>query len=271
MKKAILSLLLFGCVILMVTTGLWVVRYFLDGKAQQDAFSALGEETQQKEENPDLGQISQFVSGLLPLPTAEPEEQPENEQPSHNISSLREKNSDCIGWITVPGTSIDYPIMWTPDDPEKYLHTAFDRTYSDYGVPFLDYRCSEDSDVLIFYGHNRFDGSMFTPIIYFPEKSVLDEHRVVWVELENEVREYELFASLKITADSNLYTPYGGGGFLDAVRFECPYDIGDIPADSQFIMLSTCDVSRKDGRTVVIGYLKNSTESEVTVHETEKE
>lgn len=272
MKKAILSLVLFGCVILMSASGFWMARYFMDSKAQQEAFSTLGEETtQQKGEIPDLGQISQFVTGLLPFPTAEPEDKTESERPNHNILSLREKNPDCIGWITVPGTVIDYPLMWTPDDPEKYLYADFDGSYSDYGVPFLDSRCSSDSGNLILYGHNRFDGSMFTPIIYFPDRSVLDEHRVIWLELENEVREYELFASLKITADSDLYTPYGGGGFLDTVRFECPYDIGDIPADSQFITLSTCDVSRENGRTVAIGYLKKATGSEVDPIEMEKE
>lgn len=258
MKKALLSLLLFGCVILMSASGFWMVRYFLTSKAQQDAFSQLGAEvTQGQEKKPNLGQISQFVSGLLPLPAVEPE------QPSHDVKKLCEKNPDCIGWVTVPGTVIDYPLMHTPNDPEKYLHTDFQGEYSDYGVPFLDSRCSFDSGNLILYGHNRFDGSMFTPIVYFPDRSVLDEHRTVYVELENEVREYELFASFKITADSQLYTPFGGGGFLDAVREACPYDCGDIPADSQFLTLSTCDVSRENGRIIAVGVLKNTISKEV--------
>lgn len=272
MKRAVLSLLLFCCVILMSASGFWMVRYFLTSKAQQDAFSQLGAEvTQGQEKNPNLGQISQFVSGLLPmpwalptaLPTAEPEQNAEPEHPSHDVKALREKNPDCIGWVTVPGTVIDYPLMHSPQDPEKYLHTAFDGTASDYGVPFLDSRCSLTSGNLILYGHNRFDGSMFTPIVNFPDKSVLDEHRTVYVELENEVREYELFASFKITADSELYTPFGGGGFLDAVREACPYDCGDIPADSQFVTLSTCDVSRENGRIIAVGVLKNTISKEV--------
>lgn len=264
MKKALLSLLLFGCVILMSASGFWMVRYFLTSKAQQDAFSQLGAEvTQGQEKKPNLGQISQFVSGLLPLPAVEPEQNTEPEQPSHDVKKLCEKNPDCIGWVTVPGTVIDYPLMHTPNDPEKYLHTDFQGEYSDYGVPFLDSRCSFDSGNLILYGHNRFDGSMFTPIVYFPDRSVLDEHRTVYVEMENEVREYELFASFKITADPELYTPFGGGGFLDAVREACPYDCGEIPADSQFVTLSTCDVSRENGRIIAVGVLKNTISKEV--------
>lgn len=264
MKKTLLSLLLFGCVILMSASGFWMVRYFLTSKAQQDAFSELsGETTQQTEENPNLGQISQFVSGLLPLPAVEPEQNTGPEHPSHDVKALREKNPDCIGWVTVPGTVIDYPLMHSPQDPEKYLHTAFDGTASDYGVPFLDSRCDLSSGNLILYGHNRFDGSMFTPIIYFTDHEKLLESKTVFLEMENEVREYELFASLKITADSELYTSFGGGGFLDAVREACPYDCGEIPADSQFVTLSTCDVSRENGRIIAVGILKNTISKEV--------
>lgn len=87
--------------------------------------------------------------------------------------------------------------------------------------------------------------------------------KTILLEMENEVREYELFASLKITADSELYTPFGGGGFLDAVREACPYDCGEIPADSQFVTLSTCDVSRENGRIIAVGILKNTISKEV--------
>lgn len=264
MKRAFLSLLLFGCVIFMSASGFWMVRYFLNSKAQQNAFSQLSKETtHQQPQKPNLSQISQFVGDLLPLPTGEPEQGADSEQPTHDVAKLKAQNPDCIGWITVPGTVIDYPLMHSPQEPEKYLHTAFDGTASDYGVPFLDSRCDLASGNLILYGHNRFNGSMFTPIVYFPDKSVLDEHRAAIVETETEIREYELFASLKITADSELYTPFGGGGFLQSLREHCPFDFGDIPADSEFVTLSTCDVSRENGRIIAVGVLENSIRKEV--------
>ena len=58
---------------------------------------------------------------------------------------LYEQNHDLFGWLRIDGTVIDYPVMHTPTDPEKYLHTNFKREYSFGGIPFIDANCSADS------------------------------------------------------------------------------------------------------------------------------
>ena len=69
--------------------------------------------------------------------------------------SLIKRNTNCIGWISIPGTSFSYPVMGSSsENPEYYLHRDFDKKYSFYGTPFLDYRCRLQSDNLIIYGHN---------------------------------------------------------------------------------------------------------------------
>ena len=47
-----------------------------------------------------------------------------------DYSKLTAMNSDFAGWLRIPGTDIDYPVMYTPDDPEYYLHRAFDKSQS---------------------------------------------------------------------------------------------------------------------------------------------
>ena len=64
------------------------------------------------------------------------------------------QNSDCIGWLCIPDTQLSYPVMHTPDNPQKYLRRSFYGEYSQSGVPFLDWRCGLQSDHLIVYGHN---------------------------------------------------------------------------------------------------------------------
>jgi sortase B len=41
----------------------------------------------------------------------------------NGIVDLVNKNSDCIGWIRIDGTKIDYPIMQTKDNPQYYLRS----------------------------------------------------------------------------------------------------------------------------------------------------
>lgn len=55
-----------------------------------------------------------------------------------NLKALFNQNSDCIGWIYIPGTSVNYPVMHTPANPQKYLRRDFYDNYSQSGVPFLD-------------------------------------------------------------------------------------------------------------------------------------
>ena len=58
-------------------------------------------------------------------------------------------SKSSFGWLCIPETDINYPVMHTPDNPEKYLRRNFQGEYSESGVPFLDSRCVLDSDNLI--------------------------------------------------------------------------------------------------------------------------
>ena len=29
----------------------------------------------------------------------------------HDLALLKEKNPDCIGWVSIPGTGVDFPVM----------------------------------------------------------------------------------------------------------------------------------------------------------------
>ena len=55
-------------------------------------------------------------------PSAEPTEQP---VAGHNIQALIAENADCIGWLSIDGTNISYPVMYTPSEPQKYLRRSF--------------------------------------------------------------------------------------------------------------------------------------------------
>ena len=51
---------------------------------------------------------------------------------------MYEQNPDLFGWICIENTVLDYPVMHTPDDPEKYMHLSFEGETSTAGTPFMD-------------------------------------------------------------------------------------------------------------------------------------
>ena len=73
-------------------------------------------------------------------------------------------NPDTVGYISIPGTEVDFPVVQTNDN-STYLKTAFDGSSNKAGTVFLDYRASIDpkkrSDNLVLYGHNQKDRTMF--------------------------------------------------------------------------------------------------------------
>ena len=88
----------------------------------------------------------------------------EPEAQGRNLDPLFEKNAECIGWLCIEGTNINYPVMHTPSNPQKYLRKNFEGEYSQSGVPFLDARCSVNCGTAIIYGHNMKNGTQFSDL-----------------------------------------------------------------------------------------------------------
>lgn len=105
-------------------------------------------------------------------------------------------NSDVIGWVTVPGTAIDYPIVQAPaDDPDYYLHHDVYRDYNVYGVPYLDADCADtgllDSRNAVVFGHHMNDGSMFAAFADYSEPDFAKEHARILVQTPEAKKVYQ--------------------------------------------------------------------------------
>ena len=129
----------------------------------------------------------------MPWPDMEPEDgeeampEPEATEPAgaeealRDLSALFARNGDCIGWLSIPDTAVDYPVMHTPENPQKYLRRSFYGEYSVSGVPFLDSRCSLGGDNLIIYGHNMNDETMFAHILAMTDQATFDAARTFYI------------------------------------------------------------------------------------------
>lgn len=162
--------------------------------------------------------------------SAEPTEQPVAE---HNIQALIAENADCIGWLSIDGTNISYPVMHTPKEPQKYLRRNFYGKYSQSGVPFLDGRCSTNGGNLIIYGHNMKNGTMFSDLKKYLNTDFLNSHRMVRLETADGVF---LFTVTEVRR-TNTADPW-----YNRITSE----------DGRQLILSTCYGSGKDGRLLII-------------------
>ena len=178
---------------------------------------------------------------------------------TRNLNPLYKKNSDCIGWICIPNTKVDYPVMHTPQDPQKYLRKNFDCEYSSSGVPFLQENNTLDSDNLIIYGHNMKNGTMFSDITKYRNESYCIEHPTIELETKRGLKLYTVFAVVQL---KNVDDWYQFAVFVDEADFQnkvteikaaALYTTGIEPQyGQQLLTLSTCYGSRKSDRLIVI-------------------
>ena len=95
-----------------------------------------------------------------------------------DFAALKAKNPDVVGWIYVPGTVVNYPILHREADNEYYLRRDIDGREGSYDGVFLDGDDTTDFSKLqnLIYGHHMKNGTMFTPLISFKRKSFFEEH-----------------------------------------------------------------------------------------------
>lgn len=177
------------------------------------------------------------------------------------------ENSDMVGWIQIEGTSIDYPVMQTPADPNYYLKHDFEKHYTDYGCPFMQADCDAlaPSDNLIIYGHNMKDGSMFADLAKYGSKDFWQTHKTVWFDTELGSYAYEIFAVIHMTVqadDADAFpfyrfvdaaAPEDFAAYVSACKARALYDTGIFAEyGDRLLTLSTCDNITDDGRLLVI-------------------
>ena len=192
-------------------------------------YSELREQQKEKE---DFAAVSQIAEPTVTA--AQTESEPaEQSAAERNIQALITENADCIGWLSIDGTNISYPVMHTPSDPQKYLRRNFYGKYSQSGVPFLDGRCNLESTNLIIYGHNMRNGTMFSDLKKYVNREFLSAHRTVKFETADGVQTFTVTEVLKTNTADPRYD-----------RISCE--------GGRRLLLSTCYGSGKDGRLLII-------------------
>ena len=197
----------------------------------------------------------------------------ENQELLDAYKVMKENNPDFAGYIRIEGTEMAYPVMYTPDDPEKYIHRDINGLATDNGLPFIDTRCKidPDSDNIIIYGHNMKDGSMFASIISYQDIDYFNNYPVIRFDTTDEVREYKVLSvfydRVYFKDETNVFKFYD---FIDAedeadydyaieqYRKKSLYDTGvNAEYGDKLITLVTCAYHTENGRFVVVACRKD--------------
>ena len=179
----------------------------------------------------------------------------EDEIVNQGVIDLQAEYPDVVGWLTVPGTSIDYPFVQARDN-DRYLRRDLDGNYALAGTLFMDFRCAPDFDSrnTIIYGHNMKNGSMFGGLKAIADQDFFEANRYGTIFLLYETLTLEFFAYLVIDAtDEQIYSAEPGDGYLVYVRQHARQycDIA-LTEDDRIITLSTCAYEYDGARMVLL-------------------
>lgn len=183
-------------------------------------------------------------------------------------AALYEANPDFIGWVTIPDTKVDYPVMQHDGENEYYINRNFEQEWDGSGLPFLDLNCSftEPTANQLIYGHNMKSGTMFAGILNYRSEDFYKEHQTFSFNTIDGDGEYEViaaFSSQIYPEDDTEHFKYYQffdtdsqeefDAFVKQVKALTPYEI-DATAHygDSLVTLSTCAYHTEDGRFAVV-------------------
>lgn len=171
---------------------------------------------------------------------------------------LLDINSDVVGWITIPGTHIDYPVVQT-DNNDYYLTHDINGDKASRGSIFMDYRndpSGHDKNTIL-YGHHMKDGSMFKDLMKYKDKDFFEENTVIQFYTLYRLTEWEIFSAYITSTDFNyIATGFPSDedylDFLDNIKGKSMHhrDI-ELKNYDNILTLSTCTYEFKGARFVV--------------------
>ncbi len=246
--------------VVIVACGLWLAYYTVDSQHQKQTYETLAKDFLLEEPVPSLSlaeddspQEAPAAQETLAASTTAP--------PRHDLAALQSENPDCVGWLTIPDTPVDYPVMFTPDEPERYLRRDFYGNHASGGTPFLDGRnqARAEGQNLIIYGHNMLDGSMFKPILQYLEPNFRQTHQDIYLELDGSQYRYQIVGALETNTRSPVYTYTDLSGATEMENFHSTLleetGLDAVPHAEGYLTLSTCNNQGGNSRVLVIAAL----------------
>ena len=159
--------------------------------------------------------------------------------PEIDFEGLQAMNPDIIGWIFIPDTNVDFPILKGTSN-DSYLYHNYKREYSFAGSIFMDVRCSADFTDLetMVYGHNMHNGDMFGRLKKYEDTDYLEGHKDVYILLPgNQYIHYLADVGKYVSVNDDIYLlPQTGEAPETLVLSTCTDDSSDV---ERFVLIAS--------------------------------
>ena len=185
-----------------------------------------------------------------------------------DFQGMWEINPDVYAWITIPQTSIDYPILQHPSDNTYYLNYNIDGSYGYPGCIYTESMNSKDftDNNTVIYGHNMKNGTMFAGLHKFMDASFFEKNDKVYIYTPEKELNYTIFAAYVYDdrhllysfnfADQAVYATYlediqgmrsMNANFREDVK---------VTGENKIITLVTCIANQDDKRLLIQAVLE---------------
>lgn len=164
------------------------------------------------------------------------------------FEKLQQINKDIVGWIQIPNTSLNYPVLQSKDN-KTYLHHDFKYAESRQGSIFMDYRneIKNPSDNTVIYGHHMGDNSMFSILEKYLSQDFYNHHKEILYDTKYGKYKLEVVSAYRTTTqDYYIQTNFKNRQvyqqFLTKTikKSKIKTDIS-ISSSDKIITLSTCE------------------------------
>ena len=209
------------------------------------------------------------------VPTASPTEPPESSQPEAteepyvspiDFEALQGQNPDIYGWLRIPNTEFDFPLVQRQGDDSFYLTHNSDGEEDPAGAIFTEsaYNSADMEDpVTVAYGHQMIAGTMFGKLQEtYSQENALEDYGEIIVYLPEKELHYQVFAAVPYDNRHILYNY----DCTDSRRFNAflnsIYEVREIGAqfasgvtvstDDKVLVLSTCLAGNSQRRYLVL-------------------
>ena len=273
MRRFLASVLFITSVVLLAISSYSLMGMFREYKQADEIKNKLQQihETAAQPAEQEETQMPQAISKPYEASAPEesrPEAPEEQAAPAREVDAglvaLHEENPDCIYWITIPETDIDYPVMFRPQEKDYYLKRDFYGNYSGSGTLYMDEDCDPEwGDNLIIYGHHMNNGTMFAELENYKSKDFYEAHPQITLQTLHGEETYRVMAafttpvytgndfayySFSVTGDPTVYE-----AFVKECLSRSLYETGETAVyGRRLLTLSTCEYSQKNGRMVVV-------------------